>query len=180
MAVSFIWVFSEFVLKFIRRAKDNSKDQSSLILIIITSYLGTFLGVLIAISRRAGDFLWGVSFLHYLGLILIILGLTIRWVAIYTLKKQFTVQVAVVENHQVIEAGIYHYIRHPAYLGSLLSFLGLALYFGNWITFIIIFFPNLLALLNRMSIEERVLIGQFGKEYLNYAAKAKRIIPFIY
>jgi protein-S-isoprenylcysteine O-methyltransferase Ste14 len=180
IVVSFVWVASEIVLNFFKRSKDTSKDRSSLWVMVFTSYLCTFLGVFIAISRKLGDFLWGVSYLHYLGLILVIFGLTIRWAAIYTLKKQFTVHVAIIENHQVIDTGIYHYVRHPAYLGTLLSFLGLALYFGNWISFIIIFFPNLLAHLNRMAVEERVLIDQFGKEYLNYAAKTSRLIPKIY
>jgi protein-S-isoprenylcysteine O-methyltransferase Ste14 len=80
----------------------------------------------------------------------------------------------------LVNAGIYNYVRHPAYLGSLLSFLGLALYFGNWISFVVIFFPTLFAILNRIAVEEKVLINHFGREYIDYAKKTKRLIPNIY
>jgi len=56
----------------------------------------------------------------------------------------------------------------------------LVLMITNYLCFLIIFFPILLTHLNRMAIEEKVLKDHFGKEYLDYAAKTKRLIPYIY
>lgn len=80
----------------------------------------------------------------------------------------------------ILGSGIYHYLRHPAYLGSLLAFLGLALYFGNWITFMVIFIPVFGAFFWRMVVEEQVLTEQFGPAYLDYAKKTPRLIPKIF
>jgi len=180
LIICFIWVASDAVLNYANRSKDTSKDQSSFWILVVTDYSAAFAGVYIALMQGAGNILWGNPYLNYLGLTFVILGLTIRWVAIYTLKRQFTVNVVIIQNHQLVNAGIYNYVRHPAYLGSLLSFLGLALYFGNWISFVVIFFPTLFAILNRIAVEEKVLINHFGREYIDYAKKTKRLIPNIY
>lgn len=60
-----------------------------------------------------------------IGILLIIIGLTIRVVAIRTLKKNFTLYLGIPTNIQT--TGIYKYIRHPSYLGSLIYILGLCL-----------------------------------------------------
>jgi protein-S-isoprenylcysteine O-methyltransferase Ste14 len=175
-----IWVVSEIAINLLKRSPDNSKDRLSRLVLIVTGNLFTFLGVYIALTKAIGNLWWGNAFLRCFSIMLIIIGLIIRWVAVATLKQQFTVNVAIVQNHQVVDNGIYHYVRHPAYVGTLLLYLGLALYFGNWISFVIIFSPNLLAHLYRIAIEEKALKAYFGQEYIDYAAKTKRLIPKIY
>jgi protein-S-isoprenylcysteine O-methyltransferase Ste14 len=118
--------------------------------------------------------------IHYIGLFLIILGLIIRWIAILKLKEFFTVTVSIQEGHRIIDTGIYKYIRHPAYLGSLLSFFGLGLALLNWISVIIIFVPIFAALLYRIYIEEKALVTQFGDAYTNYISHTKKLIPWIF
>jgi protein-S-isoprenylcysteine O-methyltransferase Ste14 len=75
---------------------------------------------------------------------------------------------------------MYRFVRHPAYAGSLLSFLGLALCFSNYLTMLIVFIPVCLAFLNRIHIEENAFIDAFGNEYLDYCASTKRLIPGIF
>lgn len=180
ISVCIVWIISELVLNSRQRSNDLSKDRSSLLVLMITNYGSAFLGAFIAVKKIYGNMLWGNQYLHLFGLILIVSGIVIRRTAIFTLKRQFTVNVAIVENHRVIDTGIYHYVRHPAYLGGMVSFLGLALYFGNWISFILIFFPSCFAHLHRMAIEEKVLLDHFGAEYADYCRKTKRLIPGVY
>ena len=116
----------------------------------------------------------------WFGLALIILGLIIRWIAIHTLRKYFTVDVAIFKDHKVIKSGIYKSIRHPAYAGGLVSFFGLGWALGNWVSFIIIFFPILFAFIRRINIEERALVSSVGEEYAEYMRMTKRLIPKIY
>jgi protein-S-isoprenylcysteine O-methyltransferase Ste14 len=118
--------------------------------------------------------------IHIVGLCLIIIGIIIRWNAIFKLKKYFTVNVSIQQDHKIIVSGIYKYIRHPAYLGSLLSFFGLGLALLNWLSVIIIFFPILGSFMYRIKIEEDVLVAEFGKIYSEYSKKTKRLIPLIY
>jgi protein-S-isoprenylcysteine O-methyltransferase len=108
------------------------------------------------------------------------LGLIIRWISIYTLRKYFTVDVAIFKDHKVIKSGLYKSIRHPAYAGGLVSFFGLGWALGNWVSFIIIFFPILFAFIRRINIEEKTLVLSLGEEYREYMRKTKRLIPKIY
>jgi len=120
------------------------------------------------------------QFIMGLGLMLIVMGLAFRWVSIYTLGKYFTTDVAIFKDHQIIKRGPYKSIRHPAYAGSLIPFFGLGWALGNWVSFIIIFFPILFAFIHRIDIEEKALVSSVGEEYIEYMRKTKRLIPKIY
>jgi protein-S-isoprenylcysteine O-methyltransferase Ste14 len=111
---------------------------------------------------------------------LIVAGLTIRWRAILTLKRQFTVDVSIRKDHRIVKTGIYRLIRHPAYAGSLLSFFGLGLFFTNYLSLIVIFLPICSAFLYRMTIEEKILVATFGEEYRDYYRTTKRLLPGVY
>ena len=34
--------------------------------------------------------------------------------------------------------------------------------------------------INRINIEEKILVESFGKKYLDYTKKTKKLIPFVY
>jgi protein-S-isoprenylcysteine O-methyltransferase Ste14 len=117
----------------------------------------------------------------YGGLILMIAGLIIRGKAMYTLRKYFTVDVSILKNHQIIRRGEYKFIRHPAYAGCLITFFGLGWALGNWVSFVIIFFPISWAFVRRINTEERaLLLSSVGEEYANYMRTTKRLIPKVY
>src|SRR4051794_37745232 len=48
-------------------------------------------------------------------------GLGLRWWAIRTLGKFFTVDVAVHKEHRLVTAGPYAWLRHPSYTGLLMQ-----------------------------------------------------------
>lgn len=182
ISISFAWILSEVILARIKysRTKESKKlDKTSLrflwITIILSVSLGVFLGV-----RGIGFIAIQPQLISVSGIFLIILGLVIRWVAILTLKKYFTVNVSILSNHQLINTGIYRFIRHPAYAGSLLSFLGLGLSFSNWLSTLVILIPILAVFIYRIRVEERVLTQALGNEYIIYSKVTKRIIPKIY
>jgi protein-S-isoprenylcysteine O-methyltransferase Ste14 len=163
------------------RAQESSDnyDKSSLKILWTTIILSVIIGIFI---RRTGiGYIAPYSeTLYYTGISLVSLGLIIRWIAIATLKKSFTVNVSVSEDQKLVQSGIYKHIRHPSYLGSLLSFLGLGLVFHNWLTLIIIFIPILSSFLYRIYVEEKVLRDVLGIEYINYIKRSKKLIPKVY
>jgi protein-S-isoprenylcysteine O-methyltransferase Ste14 len=159
--------------------EDKQDDKSSLRVLWMTLIISISLGIYLSqfnIGRMQTDSL----FIHYFGLFLIILGLVIRWFAIQQLKEFFTVTVSIQKGHQLVDSGLYKYIRHPAYFGSLLSFLGLGLAFQNWLTIVIIFIPIFGALSYRIAIEEKVLNAAFGEAYSTYSSRTNKLIPWIY
>ena len=121
-----------------------------------------------------------LPFVGYFGCLLMTLGQMLRIVAIFTLRRQFTVRVSIIKDHKIIDTGIYRIVRHPAYLGSLLTFLGAGLALENWITLIVLFFLPLAATVYRIGVEERALLDHFGAAYQAYARRTRRLIPGIY
>ena len=181
IVVSFLWLGSEIILARTKHSlpTDARFDKSSLPKLWITILTSVTVGVLIGF-QRIGYFEHGSRFLPIAGILLIICGLCVRWFAIFSLKHEFTVDVSIRKNHRIIKEGIYRFVRHPAYAGILLSFLGLGLCFSNYLSMLIIFIPICLAFLHRIHIEEEALIHTFGNEYLDYCASTKRLIPGIF
>jgi protein-S-isoprenylcysteine O-methyltransferase Ste14 len=181
LIVSLIWFISEVSLSLLKRSSTGSKnlDRSSLRILWITIFISINTGVFLAMSG-IGRLNFYARETYFIGLFFVLTGLLLRWIAIFQLRKYFTVNVSIREDHQLIQKGLYRYLRHPSYSGSLLSFLGLALVFNNWLTFLIIFLPILFAFLYRISVEEAELQKSFGKNYLAYAQGTKKLIPGIY
>ena len=115
-----------------------------------------------------------------IGLALLISGIGIRSIAIHTLGKFFTGTVVIKTDHQLIRAGLYKHLRHPAYTGTLLAHLGLGLAFMNWFSLLLSTVPFLLVAMYRMHVEERALSTTFGAEYSSYCETSKRIVPGVY
>ena len=72
--------------------------------------------------------------------------------------------------------GIYSITRNPMYLGTSMTYLGLAFIFGNWWT--VLLFPVMILLVSMMIIprEEAYLFRSFGDSYLDYKEKVRRWI----
>lgn len=117
---------------------------------------------------------------NFVGLVIILTGLIIRITAAITLGRFYTRTLKITENHVVVSNGIYKYIRHPGYLGTILFFIGAGIFMGNTISIIIISACILPAYIYRIKIEEEMLIEAFGDRYKIYAKKTKKLIPFIW
>lgn len=181
ITVSILWVGSEIILARTKRSQstDVQCDRSSLRVLWITIAIAVNFGILLSF-QHIGHVGNGLQVLPIAGLIFIVCGLLVRWLAIFSLKRQFTVDVSITEGHRIITKGVYRFVRHPAYAGSLLSFLGLALCFSNYLSMLIIFVPICIAFLYRIHIEEDALTNAFGSEYLDYCASTRRLIPGIF
>jgi protein-S-isoprenylcysteine O-methyltransferase Ste14 len=120
------------------------------------------------------------NFVPTLGISLLVIGVTIRWTAIYTLGTYFTGTVVIKDDHRLIRSGLYRHLRHPAYTGALFAHLGLGLSFSNWFSLALSVVPFLAAVLYRIHVEERALAEAFGEEYRAYSRNTKRLIPRLY
>jgi protein-S-isoprenylcysteine O-methyltransferase len=119
-------------------------------------------------------------FLQGLALLLLVSGLAVRWVAVLSLGRFFTVDVAIHEQHSLVDKGLYHYVRHPSYAGLLMAFAGLGVFFGNWLALCAVTLPVGLALLARIRREEAALLEGLGPSYAAYCSRTKRLVPGVY
>ena len=123
--------------------------------------------------------LWQRTTLFLLGLIVIFLGVALRWYAIRVLGSYFTRDVAV-NDQQVIQHGPYRLIRHPAYSGTFLTMLGVGLVMTNWASLIALLVCVFLGHIYRVSIEEKALIRTIGQPYIEYMRRTRRFIPRVF
>lgn len=115
----------------------------------------------------------------YLGIVLMLAGIAFRQWAILVLGRFFSTTVKILSDHRIVKNGPYHVIRHPAYTGSLLTLLGLGLASRTWGGTLVIVVLFGLVYNYRISVEEKALKAEFGQEYVDYAKKTKRLIPFL-
>jgi protein-S-isoprenylcysteine O-methyltransferase Ste14 len=62
----------------------------------------------------------------------------------------------------------------------LIAFLGLGIYFANWLSLLVILLPITWATLNRIEKEEEALLMGLRPAYKAYCDKTKRLIPWLY
>ena len=108
-----------------------------------------------------------------IGLALFIIGLTIMIVGQITLWQNYSGTVVIREDHQLITRGIYHFTRHPIYLGTLMACIGLPMYASS-LSGILIMSALIPVFLLRIKIEERLLIEEFGDAYRAYQGATRK------
>lgn len=141
--------------------------------------------ILLILLRRLG-----VSFLQHAALwpetfstflladIVAILGLfTTLWARV-TLGGNWSANVTVKENHELIERGPYAFVRHPIYTGILMLILSLAIFYGSLVSILVFVFGFIGYGLKAMK-EEHLMIEHFGDAYVDYKGRTKALIPFI-
>lgn len=117
--------------------------------------------------------------LRYFGLGCVVVGAGIRVVAMAQLGPLFSTFVTIQKEHVLITTGLYHWVRHPIYTGSLVAVLGIFLVFRNKLVWAAL--PLYLAgTLWRIRDEEQLLREAFGPEFLAYQARTWRLFPFLY
>jgi protein-S-isoprenylcysteine O-methyltransferase Ste14 len=161
-----------------RSAVTASSDKGSLWWLYILITIGYALSFAVGATRIGRMDHWDAFFA--VGVVLTAIGLVMRIQSIMTLKQYFTYSVGQVENHRLIETGLYKIIRHPGYLGQLLIFAGISTSLSNWLSILLMMIPTTIGYIYRMKVEERFMMEQMGEDYLNYQKRTKRIIPMIY
>ncbi len=102
------------------------------------------------------------------------LGLWI-WTQV-ALGKQWSPQLQLRREHQLVTTGPYSRVRHPLYSAMLGYGMGLALVTANWV-FVGLVVVMIVWLPSRVSREEQMMIGKFGDEYQAYMRRTGRFFP---
>lgn len=118
-------------------------------------------------------------FVRWPGVVLTAIGYALIILSGIYLGHQYSAEVTIQENHQLITAGPYRLIRHPRYLGILLLTVGASLAFRTWVGLALLPFV-LVLLLWRIHDEEALMAKEFGEEWRAYCRRAWRLVPGIY
>jgi protein-S-isoprenylcysteine O-methyltransferase Ste14 len=181
IAFSYLYVFFEILMSRMQRRNrtiEKSNDRWSIWVLIISIFIGYALSFKIGATSFGRLAPWNNYFAF--GIALVIIGLYIRISAILTLKQHFTYKVTKIEDHKLVETGLYQSIRHPGYLGQLIIFLGTATAMSNWLSVVGMMVPVLTGFIYRINVEEKFMEEQLGQIYLDYKRRTWRLIPRIY
>jgi protein-S-isoprenylcysteine O-methyltransferase Ste14 len=106
---------------------------------------------------------------------LLILGVTLI-MAVYLARSGHVVVSHEQRPDRTISTGAFRYVRHPLYLASLLTYLGLTVSTMSLlalVVFVVIFvFHNYIA-----GYEEKLLAAKFGQEYDDYKRRTGKWLP---
>lgn len=175
-----LFFLSELTLALFRRSRRTAgstrTDSGSLRLLWIVITLAITMAFSLS-GYRPGLFPFPPRWIRAVALVLFAAGLSIRWWAVITLGKFFTVDVATHADHALVSTGPFRFVRHPSYTGLLLTFLGLGVSLGNAVSLVVLMAPIAATLAYRMCVEEAVLHRALGASYEAYCARTKRLIP---
>jgi len=177
-----IFLVSEILLTLTRRSRSKTgtkQDRSTLGIIWLVIAISVAAGIFVALNFRAAALPYGQIF-AIAGVVLFAAGLLLRWCAIITLGRFFTVDVTIEKDHELVERGPFRIVRHPSYTGVLLAFVGVGLSLGNWAALLVILLPIGAAFIHRMNVEEDALSRALGLHYADYMTRTKRLVPFVY
>ena len=104
--------------------------------------------------------------------------LTMLW-ARKTLDKNWSANIVLKEDHELITTGPYAFVRHPIYTGLILMVLGVVLYV-NTLAFTIFFILFFFGAYYKAKKEEKLLISHFKERYVEYKKSVKVLIPFVF
>ena len=166
-------LISEIFIFFYTRSKQNRTEK------IDTRDLGTkwllYLNFVFCLIRE----LTLPAYFAKIGMLITAVGICIRIKAVLTLKKAFTLNVQISKEQQLITNGMYKFVRHPAYTGSILSLLGVSIALKNIPAILIVAICSFVCYQIRINVEEAVLQKYF-KEYNLYKEKTYKLFPYIY
>ena len=173
IAMILFWLFSALFVKRTLERQSWKWPRIILCLVIVTTVILSQHGYTgpVLVSRTLAIAI-AADAMAFLGALIEI------WARMY-LGRNWSADLTLKENHELIDRGPYRFIRHPIYTGFALLILGTTLWYGHAEGFI--FFIALLAgLYIRAQREERLLSKQFPSTYLSYKAKTKMFIPFVF
>ncbi|MGJ9385134.1 methyltransferase family protein [Salipaludibacillus sp. CF4.18] len=176
-SATILWI-AEFII-FKNRHSQNDKNQNktsfpwilfSIMFVILSSIL----------SREYAVLHRDVAILSWIGVVVYSCGIFLRYWGMHKLGIQFTRNVTVQQGDRIISTGPFSLLRHPLYTGLFLTMIGVSLYTGSLLGLIFTFLLFLPILINRISLEETMLLKAFGQEYEQWCKRRYRLLPYIY
>jgi protein-S-isoprenylcysteine O-methyltransferase Ste14 len=180
LQLGLVYLISELLLTVTRRSRSRTgtkQDQSTLGALWLVIMVSVAAGIYVASHWPAAAL---PEIFVFAGLVLFVAGLVLRWWAIVTLGRFFTVDVTIEKDHELVDRGPFRMVRHPSYTGVLMAFVGFALSLRNWAALLVILPPIGAAFIHRMNVEETALSRALGQRYADYMKRTKRLIPFVY
>ena len=176
-----VFAAGEYAMRFRSRFnKGGRRVEHWTLPVVVAAVVGGMVGGIQLARWHGGDVGSGRWLLFVVGLALMAVGIAVRLWAIVVLGRFFTVDVRLHADHAVVDRGPYRWVRHPAYTGLIVFFVGFGLALSNWASLAALTLLPTLGLLVRIHAEERALFAGLGEDYRRYAAGRRRLFPGVW
>jgi protein-S-isoprenylcysteine O-methyltransferase Ste14 len=159
------------------RRRSGTRAERWTLGVVLVAVIGGFVGGIKVAQGHVGLIRAGAWPLFGVGLVLMAVGIVIRWWAIIVLGRFFTPDVRVQPDQRVIDRGPYRWVRHPSYSGLIVFFAGLGLALSNWLSLALLLVLPGVGLALRIHAEERTLLASLGEPYRQFCASRPRLLP---
>jgi protein-S-isoprenylcysteine O-methyltransferase len=178
VVVLFAWiVIDAMVIGRYRTGAKENRDRNSFEAILASNMIAWWVAIWLALH---GPGRFDSMALQAAGLAVMGIGILVRSAAIAQLGRLHSPNVAVQDDHRVVDTGLYRHVRHPSYLGAIIAFLGCSVALGNWLGVCVVMGLTVPAYLVRIHEEEAALAQALGEPYRAYQARTHRLVPGVY
>lgn len=171
------WLIASSQVKRNRRAESPATRIPYTILILLAYFL--LFDPQLSLGFLADRFIARSPEAELGGLAVTIAGACFAVWARLTIGRNWSSNVTIKQDHELIQRGPYTFVRHPIYTGILTMTLGTAIAIGE-IRCLIGLIVAFVSFRIKSRIEERFMTEQFGEKYDAYKAQVKALIPFVY
>jgi len=183
LILGFLVARAPFILKYKKTYKKHAPAPSTLTVDKALVGLNSVAWVVVPLLWCSGILTAGgmdiPDVARFAGILLYVGGLLMMWASNYFLKDNWSAIVEVRESHELIQRGIYRYIRHPMYTAFYMQVFGLLLVSSNLLVGLIAIGSWQALYMYRIDKEEALLVGEFGEQYVKYQASTGRLLPKI-
>jgi protein-S-isoprenylcysteine O-methyltransferase Ste14 len=177
------WIIRRPFERKVRRnviARDGLDLRERILLAISFSGLGIIPAVYVATGFPAALDQEFSAARAWMGAALFLAALVLFRATHKALGRNWSVTLKLREGHELITDGVYRWIRHPMYTAFWMWAVAQALLLQNWLAGPagLIGFGTLYVF--RIGREEALMRSRFGEQWDAYAARTRRILPFLH
>ncbi len=157
------------------KEKPNTYLQKLPVILSTITLIGLIIGVF---QIGTLEYINEYNLIRYIGLASYLIFSWVQVWAFKTLGENYSQDILIKKNHQLVTGGPFRIIRHPQYVSQILIDLGGAAATLSYIVapIAIIQIPFILL---RASVEDKLMAKHFGNEFSSYKKKSGFVLPFI-
>jgi len=178
-----ICVFAMFVailINFVERKQKVAKQKRS---VVETGSMTVFFILFYLLLRfKIGAVIVPTALYYFLipiGLIIIVFGCYVNIKGRFALGQNWANQVTIYEHQQLVQSGMYRFVRHPLYASIIWMFYGACLVYPNYLAFLSNSFIFVPFMIMRAKQEEKLLTEQFSG-YEQYKKQTGMFFPKLF
>jgi len=181
LITAYLLLITFFMLEFLLRKDKTAKSLNESEADMKSTYLIGLTVFLVLILSVAFNFLgigkFNNEIISWFGVCMMVIGLSVRTWSMKTLSKYYTRVLTTTEEQEIIKRGPYKIIRHPGYLGTMLTWSAAGLAMQNLIIFVVGTCMMVIAYFYRINYEEKMLVDKFGDRFNDYKKHTWKILP---